>query len=498
MVSDSAGRLRGSEQLTSGSRYYFTACSRARFLCLRHRHKGLTGIHPGAVGPRLATVHNRTVDIPAELAYLFRQPLMRDAAYQLQMPSDRARLHRFAFEILEAMFDGPPPEPQPDEWGDLKCEPHTTDPVSGDLAEHASRIREWAGDDDGTLIERERLYLRRAAEYAETQFDIDDAVRLWHRLPAMVESTDRAIATESLHRAGLLLVKSGRPLEAKDLIKNARTMATDAGNRRAEGIALGNLATIYQMTGQVKKSERASEQALIIHREVGNRRFEGMALGQLAIVQSNTGRVKQAERTYEQALTLHREVGNRHSEGIVLGNFALLYMQTGRMDEARRTCEQALIIHREVGNRRFEGMALGYIANVYEKTGRLEKAERNYELALTIHREVGNRRHEGIALSNFAVLNQKSGRLEQAERHYEKALTIHLEVGNRRQLGITLGNLAVLYGKTGRMKQAERNYKDALTIHREVGNRRFEGVELGNLANLYSDTGARGASRTHL
>ena len=86
--------------------------------------------------------------MPAEIAYFFRVPLLRDAAYQLQVPSDRARLHRFALEITETMFGGRPPEPQPDQWGDLKCEPHTTDPYALDLAEHARGVRIWAGDDD--------------------------------------------------------------------------------------------------------------------------------------------------------------------------------------------------------------------------------------------------------------------------------------------------------------------------------------------------------------
>ncbi|MBI2923414.1 MAG: hypothetical protein HYY18_20340, partial [Planctomycetes bacterium] len=38
----------------------------------------------------------------AELAYVFRHALVRDAAYHLQMPGDRARLHGLAFALIEA------------------------------------------------------------------------------------------------------------------------------------------------------------------------------------------------------------------------------------------------------------------------------------------------------------------------------------------------------------------------------------------------------------
>lgn len=71
----------------------------------------------------------------AESAYLFRHALLRDAAYQLQLPSDRARLHGLAFAILEDLAGGirpvalgPPPS---------QLEPHPTDPFAEELAAHA-------------------------------------------------------------------------------------------------------------------------------------------------------------------------------------------------------------------------------------------------------------------------------------------------------------------------------------------------------------------------
>ena len=42
----------------------------------------------------------------AERAYLFRHALLRDAAYQLQLPGDRARLHAVAFEAIEELAGG--------------------------------------------------------------------------------------------------------------------------------------------------------------------------------------------------------------------------------------------------------------------------------------------------------------------------------------------------------------------------------------------------------
>ena len=49
----------------------------------------------------------------AEDTYLFRHALLRDAAHQMQMPGDRAKLHELAFYLIEEAFGGRAPEPPP-------------------------------------------------------------------------------------------------------------------------------------------------------------------------------------------------------------------------------------------------------------------------------------------------------------------------------------------------------------------------------------------------
>lgn len=374
--------------------------------------------------------------MPAEIAYFFRLPLLRDAAYQLQVPSDRARLHRLALEITETMFGGRPPEPQPDQWGDLNGQPHTTDPYALDLAEHARGVRIWAGDDDGSLLARELLYLRRGAEYSGAQFDNDAAVRLWERLAALVEEDAPVTASKALRRAGAILLQGGRTESAEPLLQRALRLAVSAGARRAEGEALGNLAVFYWMSGRAETAEQTCLQALALHREVGNRRLEGADLGNLAGILGQTGRLNDAEAAYRRALTIHREVGDRRFEGGALTNLANLYQETGRMGEAEQAYEEGLTIIREVGDRLVEGGTLGNLADLYQQIGRLAEAEQTYQQALAIHREVGNRTFEGLGLGNLANLYDETGRRDEAESTFRQALTIHRETKNRRFEGI--------------------------------------------------------------
>jgi tetratricopeptide (TPR) repeat protein len=378
----------------------------------------------------------------AEQAYMFRHALLRDAAYEMQLPGDRAKLHELAFQALEQAFGGPAPEPGAlDAIDPPKFMPHPADLVAYELARHASLAIESLEFPDRELECGRRLYLRRAAEHADSQFRTESAVRCWQELAVQLTGASRA---EALRRASIAWYSAGRPRLAEPLAERALDAAREVGNRVLEGVILGNLALVYDQTGRVDLAEQTSRQALALHSEDGNRRLQGVELGNLAGVYRESGRLAQAEQTFQQALAIHREVGDRRAEGVALGNLAGVYRVTGRLTEAEQTFQHALAIHREVGNRRSEGIVLGNLANAYRESGRIEQAERTYQQALTIHREVGNRRSEGITLGNLSNVYRDAGLLEEAERACQQALAIAREVGNRRFEGIHLCALGML------------------------------------------------------
>lgn len=401
----------------------------------------------------------------AEIAYLFRHALLRDVAYEMQLPSDRARLHDLAFRVLERAFGGP--APQPPELDPLDAPnfvPHPTDLVAHELARHAGLAIEGLEDSDRELQDGRLLYLRRAAEHSDTQFRTESSVRCWQELAAQVSGAAQA---EALRRASVAWNSAGRPGLAEPLAWQALDKAREVGNRALEGITLGNLALVFDQTGRVELAEQTSLQALALHRELGNRRFEGFELGNLAGLYQETGRLAEAEQTFLQALDIHREVADRRAEGVALGNLAGIYRVTGRLTEAEQTFQQALAIHREVGNRRSEGIVLGNLANAFRESGRVEQAELTYQQALAIHREVGNRRSEGITLGNLANVYRDLGRTAEAEQAYLQALAIAREVGNRRFEGIHLCALGLLELER-RPDMAHEVWRQGATILREL------------------------------
>ena len=89
------------------------------------------------------------------------------------------------------------------------------------------------------------------------------------------------------------------------------------------------------------------EQALAMNREAGNRRMEGIVLGNLGNACLDQGRLDAAGIRFTEALDIHREVGNRRDEAIALANLGRLRRAQRRSAEAHELYEAALTIARE-------------------------------------------------------------------------------------------------------------------------------------------------------
>lgn len=366
--------------------------------------------------------------LSAELAYLFRHGLVRDGAYQLQTPSDRAKLHELAFYLIEANNGGRAPEaPALDAIDSAEFDFHQTDTVAAELAEHAQLALAGSEQQSDEFVDLQKLYLRRAAEYAERQYQVADSARLWLMLAPLLPT----LGCEALRRAGIVLAKNGYFAKAEELFEQALLSARTTGNMRIEASSLGNKASVCQHTGRMKLAEKIHEQALIIHRRIGNADAEAGTFVNLATIYQNTDRVELAEKTIAQALTIFRRIGNRSAEGILLGNLATVYHDRQQEKLAEETYERALAIQTELGDSYSIGHILGNIASLYNQTGRAGLAELTYNKALENSRKSGNRHSEASVLTNLALFYGDTGRATLVERALEQALTIYKDIGDK-------------------------------------------------------------------
>lgn len=455
----------------------------------------------------------------AEAAYLFQHALVRDAAYELQPPGERAALHRHALEATEAALGKPPP--LPDWYGNDQAQPLPHDPVAHELAEHARQALQQAPG-DARLLHARRLYLHRAAQHAMRQYRNDVSAALWAALAEYLEGADRARALRQLatihERTGRLAaalevrgralqlaapedrgpirVEYGAALRALGRLEEAlaETLAGLEelgvyGNRVTIGQAYANLAILHRTAGRLAEAEDYFKRAMAEHADGAAPADYAMSVGNLGNLYLDAGKLELAEQTLNRCLELMRATGQRSGTGVAVNNRATVYRYSGRPEWAMRDYRQALALHRELGLRRSEAITRANIAAVLQETGKPDEAEQELRAALEIMRDIGDRVNESIYLGNLGIIQRDRGDIAGARKTIQQALAMTRAVGNRRNEGVLLGNLAALCSPAESVVGVAL-YRQALAIHREVGNRRFEGLHLCGLAQLQWLAGA--------
>jgi tetratricopeptide (TPR) repeat protein len=303
------------------------------------------------------------------------------------------------------------------------------------------------------LFDRERTHIEAAFAWLQTREDASDAALLVSLVGAVVF-------------VGQVL--RFHPRQRIAWLEAQRVAARLAGNRQAEGAALGNLGSAYDDLGDVRKAIEFYEQSLVIAREIGDRRGEGSSLGLLGVAYAALGDAHKAIEFYEQWLVIGREIGDRRGEGNALGNLGNAYAALGDARKAIEFHEQALVVSREIGDRRAEGQDLGNLGLAYAALGDARKAIEFHKQALVIDREIGDRRGEGQDLGNLGVAYATLGDARKAIEFHEQQLVIVREIGDRRGEGSASFDMADELWSTGEQARALELMETAWEIYTAI------------------------------
>jgi tetratricopeptide (TPR) repeat protein len=262
------------------------------------------------------------------------------------------------------------------------------------------------------------------------------------------------------------------PSEVSDR-QNALSLLQDiaatraSGDRRAEGIALGNLGNAHAALGKTRQAIELYEQQLAIAREIGDRQSEGIAFGNLGNAYAALGEKRRPITLNEQFLAIARETGDRQGQVKALGNLGAFYGTSGEARRAVAFNEQSLAIAREIGDRRGEGKALGNLGIAYAALDEVRRAISFDEQSLTIAREVGDRRREAAALGNLGNSYAMLGDTKRAIALYNQTLAIGREVGDRWSVARASWNLGWMFEKKGELAQAAELMQALVDFERE-------------------------------
>jgi tetratricopeptide (TPR) repeat protein len=159
------------------------------------------------------------------------------------------------------------------------------------------------------------------------------------------------------------------PLDRVGWLHAARAGAHRCGDRRAEIVHLGNLASAYTRLGQPERAIELLEMRVHLAQAAGDAAAEDRMVGNLGAAYFALGDLQKAVELFERRVEISRASGDRVSEGRMLGNLGAAYRRLRQFGRARECMQRNLDISREMGDRLGEQQAMGNLAVLERNLG---------------------------------------------------------------------------------------------------------------------------------
>lgn len=391
----------------------------------------------GGARPR----HNQAVD--AETAYVFRHALMRDAAYALQPPEERAALHAGALSAFEALFDDTAREP-----------------MCAELADHAAQARAQDAMKHAHLGQSEAAYRLRAALVDTAAYRNEGALAGFQAVADHPDATHQQRITALLEITEIMAFMPNA-LQAVPLAERAAELARQAGELPIWLKARKRVTWLRSDNGQL--AEAMSEQAKLVEiaRGLPDRSVLAGLLSDFATMQRSAGRYAEAENSMIEALALARQLGQSRGIATVEVNLGAMYLHQDRAADAVELFQSAVKRLTGTPHKRVLRIAMGNLASALRRT-RPDDAETWYLRALELARETGDQESLASAVGGLGELRSAQHRHEEAEQLYLQAIALRAEAGSAVGAAIAMGNLGSLLENQGRLEEAQQWYGRAL------------------------------------
>ena len=302
----------------------------------------------------------------------------------------------------------------------------------------------------------------------------------------------RRLEADTMAAEGTLNAELGRLVEGKALTAAALPIHRAVGNRRGEGLVLGNQALFHVFAGETDAGLQKMKQALAIYRECRDRSGEAHILGNLSALHQHTGRVGEALRAGQEALALYRELGNRASQAFLMNALGTCYASQGRNEWARDILEEALAIALQLEDRELRSQIQNHLSDAVEALGDRERALALAAESLSLARKVQRPKEVAASLLRLGRLESSP---EDARACLEEALAVALGLEDKHLECDVLAALGRLALRTSEPAAALPKLEQALSIARTVGLMPQEVATLSSLGDAHEALGDEVSAR---
>src|SRR3990172_5285984 len=166
--------------------------------------------------------------------------------------------------------------------------------------------------------------------------------------------------------------------------QRALELATRAGDRYAEAIALSNIGLVHFRLNQPSRALVYSARATQLAGELKDVRLQASLLNGLAVSLAGLGQLQQSEQVYRRALDAVAGLSSPDLEGLILAGWARVVLALGDPRQALEGFERARVLARQANNTLVSVQAHFGLGQCYARQQDLERATAHFEEALTL------------------------------------------------------------------------------------------------------------------
>ena len=399
-------------------------------------------------------------------AYLFKQIITQEVAYDTLLIANRKILHRIAAEIIEDLFAD-----------DLK-------PHYANLGEHYEKAE---------ITDKAIEYLKKAADYAGNHYQNELAIRLYDRLLDILDSDTtggfKDVIIDTYQSRGLILRLIGEWKRAESDFDWALKLAEEIQDKKRIVVSLKSIAHQHCLKGKYTESMSFYKTIIEISNELEDNQGLCWAAGGIGNVHFFKGDFSKAVEYYNKQREISEELKSRKSLSQAVGNLGLAYTNLAEYTIAMEWINRQLEMSREVGNKFEAARALANMGHLYRHQDNYSDASKYYSESLKLSEELGDKHNVCNILGNMGVLLYSQGKLDVALEYYEKSLKISEELESKRDIANALFQMGVIHDNRGDSLSALKCFRRCLKIFEEFGAVKNVAFSTWRIGRFFHDQG---------
>lgn len=295
--------------------------------------------------------------------------------------------------------------------------------------EHKSSNIDWKENIDNWLEE--------ACEYsigiknqisARLLYDIGEyktAIKIWEKGLVIAQQENNQIFFYSqIGNIGMAQNALGNYEKAISCLEESVKACRENENTQGEVSQLQALGNIYRNLRQFDKSLEVFARAVKTAEK-----FEPeslcSSLGNLATVYNQTGEYDEAIKVLNKGIILANSVGGKQSEGSMLASFGIAYFQKGDFEKAFKFTTESIEITKLIGDKNGECLSLHNLSNFCLQFEKYDDAIKYSTISLNIAEEIGIKQNVASAYYNIGTAYFFKGEIQPAIINLKKSINLY-------------------------------------------------------------------------